>query len=369
MRVQPTGLASDPIISVAGLSKSFGATPALVDLDLQIARGEVRALLGPNGAGKTTAVRILATLLRPDSGEVRIAGYDALAQQRKVQALIGLSGQSASADDKLTGRENLTMFARLQRLSKHDARARARQLLEEFGLDEVAGRAVKTYSGGTRRRLDLAVSLIVAPPIVFLDEPTSGLDPSARHTLWAAIRALVDRGTTVLLTTHDLDEADQLADVITIINKGRVIAEGTSAGLKAQVGGTRILITASTPEGLAQLASMLSERAPVADERTRTVSVAGNDDGAHGLRELGHLIDDIAASDVAIEDFAIRKPTLDDVFATLTEPDVAGAAPERVRHDGEERRVPTRGAACGVLGAERYLGACQTQSPPHTQRP
>jgi ABC-2 type transport system ATP-binding protein len=306
------------MVLATGLRKSFGDTTALDDLSLEIAQGEIRALLGPNGAGKTTLVRILATLLKPDSGQVVIAGIDALRAPRAVQALIGLSGQSASVDDKLTGRENLTMFGRLQRLSSHHASARAGELLDEFGLQEVAGKAVKTYSGGTRRRLDLAASLIVGPPVVFLDEPTSGLDPSARRSLWSAIRTLVDGGTTVLLTTHDLDEADHLADSITIINRGRVVAEGSASDLKTQVGGTRFAITAPDAAAFVDLRSLLGERASTADARTRTLTVPGSDRGVDGLRELRVLIDQVAASAIPVEEFAIRKPTLDDVFQELT---------------------------------------------------
>jgi ABC-2 type transport system ATP-binding protein len=244
-----------------------------------------------------------------------------------VQAQIGLSGQLASVDDKLTGRDNLTMFGRLQRLSHRDAAARAGQLLEEFGLEEVAGRAVKTYSGGTRRRLDLAASLIVGPPVVFLDEPTSSLDPSARQVLWAAIRALVAKGTTVLLTTHDLDEADQLADTIAIIDKGRVIAHGSARDLKAQVGTSRFLVTAPTLEALGAITALLGDRAWTVDTTSRTVSVLCDDRGSEGLCQLRALVNELTTSAIPIEEFGLRKPTLDDVFQQLTSADaVAGSS-------------------------------------------
>jgi ABC-2 type transport system ATP-binding protein len=310
-----------PMISVTGLCKSYGATRVLDGVDLDVQAGQVLALLGPNGAGKTTMVRILATLLKPDSGAVRIGGYDVLHEPRKVQAQIGLSGQLASVDDKLTGRDNLTLFGRLQRLTRHDAIKRAGQLLGEFGLDEAGGRAVKTYSGGMRRRLDLAASLIVAPPVVFLDEPTSSLDPSARHVLWDAIRTLVRNGTTVLLTTHDLDEADQLADSIAIIDRGRIVARGTAAALKAQVGRTRFLVTVPTLDALAAVASLLGDRASAVDQDTRTVSVLCDDRGVDGLRQLRAVVDELTASGISIEEFGLRKPTLDDVFQQLTSAD------------------------------------------------
>jgi ABC-2 type transport system ATP-binding protein len=213
------------------------------------------------------------------------------------------------------------MFGRLQRLSHQDAVTRAGQLLEEFGLDEAGGRAVKTYSGGMRRRLDLAASLIVAPPVVFLDEPTSSLDPAARHVLWDAIRALVGYGTTVLLTTHDLEEADQLADSIAIIDRGRIIARGSARDLKAEVGKTRFLITVPTPEALASAVSLLGDSASTVDQDTRTVSVLCDDRGIDGLRRLRAVVDELAASGIPIEEFGLRKPTLDDVFQQLTRAD------------------------------------------------
>jgi ABC-2 type transport system ATP-binding protein len=310
-----------PMISVSGLCKSYGPARVLDDVDLDVQAGQVLALLGPNGAGKTTMVRILATLLQPDGGEVRIGGYDVVHEPKKVQAQIGLSGQLASVDDKLTGHDNLMMFGRLQRMTHRDAVARAGQLLEEFGLSEAGARAVKTYSGGMRRRLDLAASLIVSPPVVFLDEPTSSLDPSARHVLWDAIRTLVRDGTTVLLTTHDLDEADQLADSIAIIDRGRIIARGSAAALKAQVGRTRFLVTVPTPDALAAAVSLLGDRASTVDHDTRTVSVLCDDRGVDGLRQLRAVVDELTTSGIPIEEFGLRKPTLDDVFQQLTSAD------------------------------------------------
>jgi ABC-2 type transport system ATP-binding protein len=325
----PTTDSTRPMISATGLCKSYGQTRVLDNVDLEVGRGQVLALLGPNGAGKTTMVRILATLLKPDSGTVLIGGYDAVKEPRKVQARIGLSGQLASVDDKLTGRDNLRMFARLQRLTHRDAATRTEQLLEEFGLEEAAGRAVKTYSGGMRRRLDLAASLIVRPPVVFLDEPTSSLDPSAKHVLWDAIRALAANGTTVLLTTHDLDEADQLADFIVVIDRGRIIARGSARDLKARMGRTRFVVTLATPGALAAITSLLGDRVSTVDPGSRTVSVLCDDCGVDGLQQLGSLVDELTASEIPVEEFELGKPTLDDVFRQLTNVHVV-ALPESV---------------------------------------
>ncbi|MEV0676103.1 ATP-binding cassette domain-containing protein [Actinosynnema sp. NPDC050436] len=236
---RPPG-AGEPVIEAVGVGKNYRGVPALTGFDLTVGAGSVCGLLGPNGAGKTTAVRILSTLLRPDSGQVRVAGCDVVADPRAVRYRIGLVGQHASVDDVLTGRQNLVLFGRLYHLSTADARRRADELLERFDLTAAAHRPVAGYSGGMRRRLDLATSLVLSPPVLFLDEPTTGLDPRARADVWGSIRSLVGSGTTVLLTTQYLEEADQLADRIALIDAGRVVAEGTPDELKAKVGPDRV---------------------------------------------------------------------------------------------------------------------------------
>src|SRR3984957_9268967 len=237
---------SDYVIEAKNLTKSYGKTEVLKGIDLQVERGTMLALLGPNGAGKTTTVRILSTLLSFDGGMATVEGYDVVKQADKVRSVIGLTGQSAAVDDLLTGGENLVMMGRLYRLTSASAKTRAQELLEEFDLVKAADRPAKTYSGGMRRRLDLAVSLIAAPPVIFLDEPTTGLDPRSRLGMWAIIKRLLDNGTTILLTTQYLDEADQLADKIVVIDEGVVIAEGTSSELKSKVGNDRLELTFSS---------------------------------------------------------------------------------------------------------------------------
>ena len=241
-------MGDQPAIHAEGLSKRFGDVHALQDLNLTVSAGSVLGLLGPNGAGKTTAVRILTTLLRPDTGSARVAGLDVVRQPAAVRQVIGLAGQSAAVDEYLTGRENLVMAGRLHHLHRAEAHRRAAELLERFELAEAADRTVRTWSGGMRRRLDLAVSLVGHPQVLFLDEPSSGLDPRGRHQLWQTIRRLVDNGTTVLLTTQYLEEADQLADQIVVIDRGRILAHGTPEQLKAQVGGDRLQLRLATPD-------------------------------------------------------------------------------------------------------------------------
>jgi ABC-2 type transport system ATP-binding protein len=306
-----------PVISARGLAKSYGRVRALNGIDLEVARGTVLALLGPNGAGKTTAVRILSTLLRPDAGQVSIGGYDALREPRKVQGLIGLAGQSASVDTRLTGTENLVMLGRLGRLGRRDAIGRARQLTEQFGLTAEAGRPVRSYSGGMRRKLDLAASLITAPPILFLDEPTTGLDPLSRNTLWATIRELAQGGTTVLLTTQYLEEADHLADEVAVIDGGRMIARSTAADLKASADGSRFEVVASTDTDFRRLASLLPDRMAASEPGTRLVSFAADEGGRDGLRALGQLATSIVAADIAVDSYSVHQPTLDDAFLQL----------------------------------------------------
>jgi len=312
-----TQASSDPelAISVRGLHKSFGDVRALDGVDLSVAPGTVLGLLGPNGAGKTTAVRVMATLLRPDAGEVCVAGLDVVRDAAKVRERIGLAGQYAAIDENLTGLENLVMVGRLYGMSRAAATVRGRELLDRFGLTDAAGRPAKTYSGGMRRRLDLGAALVAKPPVLFLDEPTTGLDPRSRLDLWTTIEELVAEGRTVLLTTQYLDEADRLADTVAVIDRGRVIAEGTPDELKDRVGGERLEVRLAA-RGDAQAAvgalAALSDEAPLADGDTVTAGVR---------RRAGVIVDAVRRLDeagVGVEDITLRRPTLDDVFLSLT---------------------------------------------------
>ncbi|MFE3174171.1 ATP-binding cassette domain-containing protein [Amycolatopsis sp. NPDC059090] len=295
-------------IEARGLRKSYGDVDVLESVDLSVERGTMFALLGPNGAGKTTTVRILSTLLEADGGTVTVNGHDVAKRTRKVREQIGLTGQNTAVDELLTGRENLEMMGRLFHLPIARAKERATELLAQFDLEEAAGRPVKTYSGGMRRRLDLAISLITSPPVLFLDEPTTGLDPRSRSAMWDAIRKLLDGGTTVLLTTQYLDEADQLADRIAVIDKGRVVAEGTATELKRRVGTERLKLTfASVAEaGRAQQVT----GGVLLDE---TVSVPIDHPGQ--VRATLNRVADAGLEPAGIE---LSEPTLDDVFHTLT---------------------------------------------------
>ena len=306
-----------PAIEAEGLVKYYGKTQALSGLDLTVPVGTVYGLLGPNGAGKTTAVRVLATLLKPDAGRARVLGQDVLAQAAAVRRTIGLTGQYAALDEYLTGRSNLIMIGQLSRLTARAARRRADELLERFGLTDAAGRAVKTYSGGMRRRLDLAASLIGHPAVLFLDEPTTGLDPSGRALMWVIVRELVADGTTLLLTTQYLDEAHQLASRIAVIDGGRVIAEGTPAELKSSVGGQRILLTLADEAdniAAARVLQRFSTRSISPNGRGRLMEIPVT--AADGLAtEVLRALD---AAGVAVSDISVRSASLDDVFLTLT---------------------------------------------------
>ncbi|MET9637816.1 MULTISPECIES: daunorubicin resistance protein DrrA family ABC transporter ATP-binding protein [Streptomyces] len=300
-------------ISVEGVHKRYGDKQALAGLDLEVAGGTVHAVLGPNGAGKTTAVRIMSTLLRHDGGTVRVAGHDVAADPAAVRSRIGLLGQHAALDEELAGRQNLEMFGRLHHLGARRAGLRADELLERFGLADTGRKAVKQYSGGMRRRLDLAASLITDPEVLFLDEPTTGLDPRGRAEVWSAVRSLVGGGTTVLLTTQYLEEADQLADRITLVDGGRVAAEGTADELKALVGADRIVVVLRDAARLAQAARLLPD--PAVDPDTLTLSFPVQDRMAGLARTLRTLEE----AGVEAADLAVRRPTLDEVFLRLTD--------------------------------------------------
>jgi ABC-2 type transport system ATP-binding protein len=305
------------MIRASGLVKRYGDITALDGLDLAVPKGTILGLLGPNGAGKTTAVRILSTLLAPDEGTATVAGVDLLAHPDKVRSLIGLSGQNAAVDEYLTGYENLNMVGRLYHLGKSKSQARARELLERSDLVEAGDRPVKTYSGGMRRRLDLAAALVASPEVLFLDEPTTGLDPGSRANMWDAIRELVAGGATVLLTTQYMEEVDRLADDIVVIDRGRMIAHGTADELKTQLGGQRVEIIVEKQSHIQPALAVLEELCVgevQVNEQTRrlTAAVTG---GADALRQvLGKL----EATDVALLDVGLRRPTLDDVFLTIT---------------------------------------------------
>ena len=304
-------------IHVHGLTKSFGEVHALTGIDLSIQQGTVLGLLGPNGSGKTTTVRILSTLLKPDAGSATVGGFDVVSQPDQVRNVIGLTGQYAAIDEYLTGRENLELFGRLFHLSKVQAASRAEELLDRFDLTEAADRGIKGYSGGMRRRLDLAASLIGRPSVLFLDEPTTGLDPRSRQGMWDVIQGLVSDGTTVLLTTQYLEEADQLASKIVVIDRGAVIAQGTSNELKSQVGGDRIELVVTAESDIDQAIALLtpmSSGVPSAQNETRTVVVPVSS-GSIAIVDAIRILDE---GTISIADIALRRPTLDDVFLSLT---------------------------------------------------
>jgi oleandomycin transport system ATP-binding protein len=305
-----------PVIEAHGLTKAFGATRALAGVDLQAERGRVLALLGPNGAGKTTVVRVLSTLLRPDSGQARICGYDVVTDAVQVRQLLALTGQYASVDEELTGAENLIMIARLLGFGRAEAKARTAQLLARFDLTDAAKRAVKTYSGGMRRRLDLAASLLGNPEVLFLDEPTTGLDPRARLQMWETVRGVVAAGTTVLLTTQYLDEADELADHIAVIDHGEVVASGTPAELKARTGSQTLAVRAAdpglTPRVAAAVADIVGVRPDIHVETGLVMAAVG--DPAMAAAVVRRLDDE----GITAAELTLRLPSLDEVFLTLT---------------------------------------------------
>lgn len=330
----------DNVITAEGLVKRYrsGKTDvlALDGLDLTVPAGSVIGLLGPNGAGKTTTVRILATLLRPDAGRATVAGFDVVKDAQELRSVIGLSGQYAAVDENLTGRENLYLFGRLYQLSKADAKRRADELLAQFALEDAGDRTIKTYSGGMRRRLDLASALTGRPRLLFLDEPTTGLDPRSRLDLWDVIRDRVREGTTILLTTQYLEEADALANSIAVVDHGRIIARGSADQLKAQIGGERIEVVVRDPRHISAAAEILTRNGDgdhSIDQHTRRVTATAQG-GAQRLAQVLRALDEAG---IEIDDIGLRRPTLDDVFLTLTgraaEPsdDVEGESDESVR--------------------------------------
>jgi ABC-2 type transport system ATP-binding protein len=315
-------------IEASGLEKSFGDTKAVCGVDLAVRRGSVYGMLGPNGAGKTTTIRMLATLLRPDGGEARVLGHDVIREADAVRQVISLTGQLASVDEDLTGRENLIMIGRLLGYGRAEAKSRADDLLDAFGLADASGRLVKSYSGGMRRRLDIAASLVVTPELMFLDEPTTGLDPRARNQVWGIIRALAGTGTTILLCTQYLDEADQLADGIAVIDQGKVIAEGTPAQLKASVGSGTLRIRLLDPEQrqIAEpiIASAFSCEVHFEADPAALSAPCGSADQA------AEVVGELTRRGIEVANFSLGQPSLDEVFLALT-----GHTAEEVATDGE----------------------------------
>lgn len=305
---------AEHVITIKGLTKSFGKVSVLEGIDLTVPRGTMVALLGPNGAGKTTTIRILSTLLKPDGGEVRVNGHDVVADAYKVRSSIGLTGQFTAVDEYLTGQENLEMMGRLYHLDRAHSKKRANELLEQFDLVEAKNRAAKTYSGGMRRRLDLAASLIATPPVLFLDEPTTGLDPRSRLVMWDVIQKLMDNGATILLTTQYLEEADKLADRIAVIDHGRVIAEGTADQLKAKVGKERLELVIPEDADFATAVRVIGGEAAQENVSERSISIAT--DGS--VKEVKRVLDQLEKANIEVDSLSLHKPTLDDVFLHLT---------------------------------------------------
>ncbi|MFE2039913.1 ATP-binding cassette domain-containing protein [Streptomyces sp. NPDC059477] len=336
-------------IYAEGLVKTFGDVKALDGVDLDVPEGTVLGLLGPNGAGKTTTVRCLTTLLRPDSGRAVVAGIDVLKRPNDVRRSIGLSGQFAAVDEYLTGRENLQMVGQLYQMKAKAAKVRAAELLDQFNLSDAADRPAKTYSGGMRRRLDLAAALVVRPPVMFMDEPTTGLDPRNRQQLWEVIKQLVSGGTTLLLTTQYLEEADHLAHDIAVVDHGRVIARGTSDQLKARTGGERVEVVVHERDDITTASEVLrgfGKGETTVEQHTRklTVPVTG------GAKLLAEIIRDLDTRGIEIDDIGLRRPTLDDVFLSLTghvaeENDPGNGAADAEQGDGKARKQKKEEAA------------------------
>lgn len=304
----------DIAITVKGLHKAYGKNEVLKGVNFSVPRGSMLALLGPNGAGKTTTVRILSTLLKADGGDVHIEGHDVKREADKVRRVIGLTGQSAAVDEMLTGRENLVMMGRLYHLARSSAKARAEELLSEFDLIKAADRPLKTYSGGMRRRLDLAVSLIATPPVIFLDEPTTGLDPRSRIAMWQIIRDLQAKGTTILLTTQYLEEADQLADNIVVIDGGKVIAQGTAKELKSKVGKDRLELTFKDAKTLEAAKKVLGKAVADGSDKSLTLTTVISDTN----KDVKDVLDKLNQAKLQLDSLNVHKPTLDDVFLSLT---------------------------------------------------
>ncbi|MPZ80184.1 MAG: ATP-binding cassette domain-containing protein [Actinophytocola sp.] len=314
----------DLAIETSGLVKTFGTTRAVDGVDLAVPAGTVYGVLGPNGAGKTTAVRMLATLLRPDGGEARVFGHDVIREADKVRSLVSLTGQYASVDEDLTGTENLVLIGRLLGHRKPRARERSAQLLEAFGLTDAAGKQVKNYSGGMRRRIDIAASILKTPDVLFLDEPTTGLDPRSRNQVWDIIRIIVAQGTTVMLTTQYLDEADQLASRIAVIDHGKVIAEGTPGQLKASVGAgsihVRLRDAARREEALRVLTTVLGPAVHLdPDPVALTAQLSGEDSDREAAEQASRALAELAAAGITVDNFSLGQPTLDEVFLALTD--------------------------------------------------
>ncbi|MQA80858.1 MAG: ATP-binding cassette domain-containing protein [Streptosporangiales bacterium] len=302
-----------PAIEVTGLRKSYGSKVVLDGIDLNVAEGTIFSLLGPNGAGKTTTVHILSTLLPADGGEARVGGHDVAKDQDDVRAVIGLTGQFSAVDNLLTGEENLILMGNLRHLGRRETRRRAAELLERFDLVEAGGKRLATYSGGMRRRLDLAMTLVGDPRIIFLDEPTAGLDPRSRRTMWQMIRELVASGVTIFLTTQYLEEADQLADRIAVLDKGKIVAQGTAAELKAMIPGGHILLRFADPSALDTAARAFDES--IRDDDALTLQVPGGGD----IASLRKALDTLDVNAIAVEGLSVHTPDLDDVFLTLTD--------------------------------------------------
>lgn len=307
-------MSTEYAIRIKDLRHSFKKLEVLKGLSLSVEKGTILALLGPNGAGKTTTIRVLSTLLKPDSGEVSVNGFDVVKQSDKVRESIGLTGQYAAVDEYLSGMENLVMMGRLYHLSQADSQRRAQELLKQFDLEDAASRSVKTYSGGMRRRLDLAASLIATPPIIFLDEPTTGLDPRSRLSMWAIIEKLVEADVTILLTTQQLEEADRLADKVAVLDNGVIITEGTSEELKSRVGHERLELIIGKETDFEHAVKMFDGQDSQTDTKDRTVSFST--DGS--VTDVRRILDIVEKSHIAIDSLSLHKPTLDDVFLHFT---------------------------------------------------